>query len=55
MSHYDAPAIEKKWQAIWEDTGCFTASQISANQNIMCWKCFPIRLTGYTGHVPTHL
>ena len=25
MSHYDAPAIEKKWQAIWEDTGCFTA------------------------------
>ena len=25
MSHYDAPDIEKKWQAIWEDTGCFTA------------------------------
>ena len=26
MNHYDAPAIEKKWQEIWEEAGCFTAS-----------------------------
>ena len=27
MMHYDAPAIEKKWQRRWEDKGCFTADQ----------------------------
>ena len=27
MTHYDAPAIEKKWQRRWEDKGCFTAAQ----------------------------
>ena len=27
MTHYDAPAIEKKWQRHWQDKGCFTADQ----------------------------
>jgi len=26
MDHYDAPAIEKKWQDKWEQADCFTAS-----------------------------
>ena len=26
MNHYDAPAIEKKWQDKWEKTDCFAAS-----------------------------
>ena len=32
MTHYDAPAIEKKWQRRWEDQGCFTADQPASNQ-----------------------
>ncbi|MBT6122984.1 MAG: leucine--tRNA ligase [Candidatus Puniceispirillum sp.] len=27
MTHYDAPAIEKKWQRCWQDKECFTADQ----------------------------
>jgi leucyl-tRNA synthetase len=26
MNHYDAPAIEKKWQDKWEKADCFAAS-----------------------------
>ena len=32
MTHYDAPAIEKKWQRRWEDQGCFTADQPDSNK-----------------------
>ena len=32
MTHYDAPAIEKKWQRRWEDQGSFTADQPASNQ-----------------------
>ena len=41
MSHYDAPAIEKKWQAIWEDTGCFTASTDHSKQKYYVLEMFP--------------
>ena len=41
MSHYDAPAIEKKWQAIWEDTGCFTASADLSKPKYYVLEMFP--------------
>lgn len=41
MSHYDAPAIEKKWQAIWEDTGCFTASTDHSKPKYYVLEMFP--------------
>ena len=41
MSHYDAPAIEKKWQAIWEDTGCFTASADHSKPKYYVLEMFP--------------
>ena len=41
MSHYDAPAIEKKWQAIWEDTGCFTASSDHSKPKYYVLEMFP--------------
>ena len=41
MSHYDAPAIEKKWQAIWESTGCFTASTDHSKPKYYVLEMFP--------------
>ena len=41
MSHYDAPAIEKKWQAIWENTGCFTASTDHSKPKYYVLEMFP--------------
>jgi leucyl-tRNA synthetase len=41
MSHYDAPVIEKKWQAIWEDTGCFTASTDHSKPKYYVLEMFP--------------
>ena len=41
MSHYDAPTIEKKWQAIWEDTGCFTASNDHNKPKYYVLEMFP--------------
>ena len=41
MSHYDAPAIEKKWQAIWEKTGCFSASADHSKPKYYVLEMFP--------------
>ena len=41
MSHYDAPAIEKKWQAIWEDTGCFAACNDHSKPKYYVLEMFP--------------
>jgi leucyl-tRNA synthetase len=41
MSHYDAPAIEKKWQAIWEEAGCFAASADHNKPKYYVLEMFP--------------
>ena len=41
MSHYDAPAIEKKWQAIWEEAGCFAASTDHSKPKYYVLEMFP--------------
>ena len=41
MNHYDAPAIEKKWQAIWEKAGCFTASNDRSKPKYYVLEMFP--------------
>ena len=41
MSHYDAAAIEKKWQEIWENTGCFTASNDHSKPKYYVLEMFP--------------
>ena len=41
MSHYDAPAIEKKWQAIWENAGCFIASNDHSKPKYYVLEMFP--------------
>jgi leucyl-tRNA synthetase len=41
MNHYDAPAIEKKWQKIWEDNGCFTASNDHSKPKYYVLEMFP--------------
>ena len=41
MSHYDAPAIEKKWQAIWENAGCFTANDDHSKPKYYVLEMFP--------------
>jgi leucyl-tRNA synthetase len=41
MSHYDAPAIEKKWQEIWENTSCFTASTDHSKPKYYVLEMFP--------------
>jgi len=41
MSHYDAPAIEKKWQAIWDKTGCFAASPDHSKPKYYVLEMFP--------------
>ncbi len=41
MSHYDAPAIEQKWQAIWEEAGCFAASTDHSKPKYYVLEMFP--------------
>ena len=41
MSHYDAPAIEKKWQAIWEEANCFAASTDHSKPKYYVLEMFP--------------
>ena len=41
MSHYDAPAIEKKWQAIWEEADCFAASTDRSKPKYYVLEMFP--------------
>ena len=41
MSHYDAPAIEQKWQAIWEEAGCFAASTDQSKPKYYVLEMFP--------------
>ena len=41
MSHYDAPTIEKKWQRIWEESGCFAASNDHSKPKYYVLEMFP--------------
>lgn len=41
MAHYDAPAIEKKWQARWEDAACFTAVTNTDKPKYYVLEMFP--------------
>ena len=41
MNHYDAAAIEKKWQEIWEKTGCFTANSDHNKPKYYVLEMFP--------------
>ena len=41
MSHYDAPSIEKKWQAIWESADCFAASNDHTKPKYYVLEMFP--------------
>ena len=41
MNQYDAPAIEKKWQEIWENTGCFSASTDHNKPKYYVLEMFP--------------
>ena len=41
MSHYDAPAVEKKWQTIWENTGCFAANTDHSKPKYYVLEMFP--------------
>ena len=41
MNHYDALAIEKKWQAIWEETGCFIADNDRSKPKYYVLEMFP--------------
>jgi leucyl-tRNA synthetase len=41
MNHYDAPAIEKKWQAIWDQADCFAASPDRSKPKYYVLEMFP--------------
>ena len=41
MRHYDAPTIEKKWQRIWEESGCFAASNDHSKPKYFVLEMFP--------------
>ena len=41
MAQYNAPAIEKKWQARWEDAACFTADTNTDKPKYYVLEMFP--------------
>ena len=41
MARYNAPAIEKKWQAKWEQADCFTANIDHSKPKYYVLEMFP--------------
>ncbi|MDA7598859.1 leucine--tRNA ligase [Alphaproteobacteria bacterium] len=41
MAHYDAPAIEQKWQTRWDEANCFTATTASDKPKYYVLEMFP--------------
>jgi len=55
--NYNAIAVEKKWQKIWEESGIFNADDSSEKEKIYCLSMFPYPSGAgiHLGHVENYV